>query len=442
MKNLRYPSTLAALFLLVLGAQPAEAEGGYGLFQQALLQERAEGDLEEAARLYRRVVQEASGNRELVAKALVQIAGILEKLNSPEALPVYELVAWDYADQREPVATARARLGALGQNGRDRASLSFEPDSTYTFAFGGQDGVPIGDFSFAPDGKRFVFIGPRSTEPHRGRPQLFTSDASGTWVRPLVDDIGEWLPKGARWSPDGTRVAYWTYPQNDSQISGIFLVAGEGGASTQVGKAVQGVIEDLVWAPDGQHLTILGLDGLRTLDLAGTTTRFIPLPVKGHTTALGGYSPDGQWLAFQAKVDYRSRPALWIIPASGGDPLQVSEESDALALSNSSEWLHRPTWALDGRALNFVSDLSGSPNVWKVPLDPQSGRRTAPPVQITHFRDAGVVHPRILADGRMAFALRRQNSVVHIAQGSLPGTVRPVVRGVAPQFYAKYKTNN
>ena len=110
----RISTVVSAVLLLTLFSQPVRAESGQVLFQRALLKERAEGDLEEASRLYRRIVQESSPNRALVARALVQIGKILEKQGSPEARSAYELVAWDYADQQQQAAMARLRLALMG----------------------------------------------------------------------------------------------------------------------------------------------------------------------------------------------------------------------------------------------------------------------------------------------------------------------------------------
>src|SRR5580704_15064436 len=100
---------------LMFGAAAFGAETGAELFQKAVTQERAAGNLEEAIKLYQRVATEFASDRALAAKALVQEARCYEKLGKDKAVKLYEQVARDYRDQREPVATANARLVVLRQ---------------------------------------------------------------------------------------------------------------------------------------------------------------------------------------------------------------------------------------------------------------------------------------------------------------------------------------
>src|SRR3990167_7213918 len=107
-------STLAiAVLLCALGAGVVSGQSGHDLFQQALVKERADGNLQEAIRLYQRIVSEFAQDRALSAKALVQIGQCYEKLGEAQlkqARASYERVVRDFADQAETVAQARVRL--------------------------------------------------------------------------------------------------------------------------------------------------------------------------------------------------------------------------------------------------------------------------------------------------------------------------------------------
>src|SRR4030042_762215 len=89
------------------------AQSGHGLFQQALVKERAEGNLQEAIDLYDRIVRGFPGHHALAAKALVQMGQCYEKLGKAGAEKAYERVIREYADQAEPLQVARTRLAAL-----------------------------------------------------------------------------------------------------------------------------------------------------------------------------------------------------------------------------------------------------------------------------------------------------------------------------------------
>src|ERR1700758_1651858 len=109
-------TVVGASLMLVLAAGAARAQSGYDLFQQALVKERAEGQLEQAIALYQRVVREYATDRPLAAKALVQLGQAYEKLGRDEAGQAYQRVLRDYAEQRDQVTAARARLAALAQS--------------------------------------------------------------------------------------------------------------------------------------------------------------------------------------------------------------------------------------------------------------------------------------------------------------------------------------
>ena len=83
-----------ASLLICLAASAAET--GPELFQRAVTQERAAGNLEEAIKLYQRVATEFASDRALAAKALVQEARCYEKLGQDKATKLYEQVARDY----------------------------------------------------------------------------------------------------------------------------------------------------------------------------------------------------------------------------------------------------------------------------------------------------------------------------------------------------------
>jgi len=114
------PITLVACLMFGTAALAA-ADAGAELFQKAVTEERAAGNLEEAIKLYQRVAKEFASDRALAAKALVQEARCYEKLGQDKAVKLYEQVARDYNDQREPATQARARLAALRQDGHPAA---------------------------------------------------------------------------------------------------------------------------------------------------------------------------------------------------------------------------------------------------------------------------------------------------------------------------------
>jgi len=99
--------TLAAS--IGLGAQSAPE-----LYQRGLVQEHANGNLQQAIELYAQAALTAGKDRALAAKALVRKAGSQEKLGAdPDAEKTYDELLRAYPEQRAEVVVAQERLKGL-----------------------------------------------------------------------------------------------------------------------------------------------------------------------------------------------------------------------------------------------------------------------------------------------------------------------------------------
>src|SRR5262245_37621005 len=85
------------------------------LFNQALVQERAAGNLEQAAQLFQRVARESSDDRSLAVQGLMGAARSYQKLGQgDQSKRLYDEVIRSYADQKEQVALARQYTADTG----------------------------------------------------------------------------------------------------------------------------------------------------------------------------------------------------------------------------------------------------------------------------------------------------------------------------------------
>ncbi len=75
-------------------------------------------------------------------------------------------------------------------------------------------------------------------------------------------------------------------------------------------------------------------------------------------------SPDGRWVAFSvtmADLEINTlKSDIWLVPASGGEPRQ---------LTRGSKNNERPRWSPDSKRIAFVSNRSGIPQIWILSLD-------------------------------------------------------------------------
>src|SRR5438876_9051159 len=104
-----------AMVLLLFAATTLTAQNGSDLFQQALVRQTANGDIQGAIQIYERIVRDFASNRPLVARTLVQLGKCYESLGQAKARDYYEQTLSKYADQPDMVTEARNRLAAISK---------------------------------------------------------------------------------------------------------------------------------------------------------------------------------------------------------------------------------------------------------------------------------------------------------------------------------------
>ena len=108
---------IIAIFLscVLLSASSLLASNVEETYQAALTQEKGEGNLEEAIRLYKQVIEaheKGEGDEKMAARAQLRIGVCQEKLGLAQARQTYEAVRDKYPDQPQVGAEAARRLGS------------------------------------------------------------------------------------------------------------------------------------------------------------------------------------------------------------------------------------------------------------------------------------------------------------------------------------------
>jgi Tol biopolymer transport system component len=217
--------------------------------------------------------------------------------------------------------------------------------------------------SLLPDGKWVLYAGQRS-----GNWDIFIQSTSGQNAINLTADSPADDDDPAA-SPDGERVAFRS-------------------------------------SRDGGGIWVMGRTGEQVRRVTGARRR---LDLPGGTDAVQpNWSPPGH------RIAYASRPwrgaggggastslDIWTIPAGGGPPTP-------LVTGDSSDW--NPVWSPDGRYVYFVSDRSGTMNLWRIAVDEASGKALGAPEPIPTPAQF-VAHPSISADGRLiAYCAKSENT--------------------------------
>ncbi len=151
------------------------------------------------------------------------------------------------------------------------------------------------------------------------------------------------------WSPDGAQLAYVTEhvslnPQNANSQSQLWIVGVDAGEP-------------------------------RRLDVLDAV--------------LPSWSPHGHRIAYTRRLGELAHTNIWTVSARGGEPVAVTNDV-------ATDWY--PAWSPEGNYLYFASDRGGSMNLWRMPIDEESGVPQGDPDPITTPSPA-LAHISVATDG-------------------------------------------
>jgi len=193
--------------------------------------------------------------------------------------------------------------------------------------------------ALSPKGERVLFV---------ARGDVFTAPVEKGVTRNLTHSSRH-HDKGARWSPDGRKVAFLSDRTGEEEL---WLVDQDGAGTpeqlTHGGKAMRYAP---AWSPDGKRLAFGDKDGkVWVLTLAGQ--KLVEIADDAHGP-LNDYtwSPDGAWLAYTLG-DGEVVHSIWIWSAADGQARRVTS-----ALFDETT----PAWDPDGKYLYFLSSREYAP---------------------------------------------------------------------------------
>jgi Tol biopolymer transport system component len=203
----------------------------------------------------------------------------------------------------------------------------------------------------------------------------------------LTDDIQP------AFSPDGKRIVF----RSERDGGGLFLM----GATGESVKRLTDFGYDPAWSPDGRtvscatqgitdNLSRLGRGQIWSVDVASGESK--ALTREEDDAVQSSWSPNGHRITFWSyTLTGSNHRDIWTIPAQGGKPIPITSDSH---IDRS------PVWSPDGRFLYFTSDRGGGMNIWRIPVDEESGEVLGPPTAVTTDPTAEAMHLDLSMDGK------------------------------------------
>jgi len=349
--NYKITFLLVAFIVVLLSAYGFQDSPEYKiLFEKAKFTMETKGDLNGAINLFNEIIKKYPKEREYAAKSQLYIGLCNEKLGNAEARKAYERVVSDYADQSEIVAQARVRLAALGGPGGAGGLVTRRVLADAS----GVSGV------LTPDGKYI-----RGIDWDTGDMVQFEI-ASGHTSR--ITNRGPWSETEKSYeyqafSRDGKQIAYNSYTKDGVPQVRIRNLDGSGLRTLYSEKGVANALP-VDWSPDaGSILALCGRDkSASELTLISTADGSVRV-LKSITSPLfwlqrASFSPDGRFVAFSFVGEGS--------PPHGDVHLMTADGRNEVVVAGHPAEDKLIGWTPDGKSLVFLSDRSGTWDIWTV----------------------------------------------------------------------------
>jgi eukaryotic-like serine/threonine-protein kinase len=356
-------------------------------------------------RVIRRCMEKESAQRFESARDLAfALEAVTSSSTSHEMRPAEE------APRRTKVNAAYALLallaiaGATGWTAYRMGSTSVSP-ARLTFTQLTTDAGNESAASIAPDGKTFAFV--RGVAPRR---QIFLQRVDSRSAIPLSRSPND-DDRAPAFSPDGSQIAF----RSSRDGGGIFLM----GATGESVRRISSEGFDPSWSPDGSEIVFASEEMLSPTSRNSVSHLTIVNVATGALRVLCRqdamqpvFSPNGKRVLFWGLKGRGGQRDLYSIAVSG-DEKSIVAVMDDVAL----DW--NGIWAPDGKSVIFSSDRGGTMNLWRMPVDQESGRALGEP-QPLGVPATWAGHISISRDGRQLVYTARS-----VTQATRRGTLDP-----------------
>jgi Tol biopolymer transport system component len=340
---------ILATFFAVGSINLTMAQTPEQLYQKGLMKEEGEGALQDAINFYNQIADNSNADKSLQAKAMLHIGMCYEKLGNKEAVKAYQRLVNTCPDQTEMVALAKGRLAALGGSGAAGGLVTRRILTDAT----GVDGVLTADGKYIShiDGGTGDVV---QFEVASGQTRRITN--RGPWSKT------ERLEKYQAFSRDGKQIAYNSYTKDVGTQLRIRNLDGSGLRTLYNKKG--GYALPLDWSPDaGSILAFHNSNMIKGVELILISTADgsvrVLRSISGFQSA--SFSPDGRSVAFSSGREGS--------PPHGDVFLMTADGRNEVVVAGHPAEDRLLRWTPDGRGIVFLSDRSGTWDIWTVRIN-------------------------------------------------------------------------
>jgi Tol biopolymer transport system component len=222
--------------------------------------------------------------------------------------------------------------------------------------------------AMGPDGNYFVYTALGGDDF-----DIFMQRAGGLNPINLTEDSDSFDGQAAV-SPDGASIVF----TSNREGGGVYHM----GATGESARLLAAGGSYPAWSPDGRQI-VFSTENFRSPLARETTSQLWIVGVDGRDNQQipldldaiqPSWSPGGQRIAFWSVLHESGQRDIWTVRPDGSELTRITEDSPLD---------YCPVWSRDGKWLYFLSNRGGLTNLWRVPMDEETGQKLGEPEMFT-----------------------------------------------------------
>ena len=345
---------LIIAFVFLTGSLTAQDSKASTSLTAAIYEEEVTGNLDKAVELYLDILKKYPDDRPVAAKALYHLGLVSEKMGKQKASEYFTQLVKTYPDQTELVALAKTKLAILGGSGSIGGTMGLVTRRVLSDATGVE--------GFLTENGKYI----RYMDQGTGDVIQFDITSGEKSRIKYKGSLGknEHSYESHIFSRDGKQIAYnSSIPGDTSYFYFPLQIRNLDGSEHRIINSEKEYVEPLNWSPDGRSILTLSWrdnsNELTVISIADGSERLLKSFTSDYSSLQGtSFSPDGRFVAFSLVLEGNPPHGdLFLMTADGRNEVVIASHPAEDQLIG---------WTPDGKRLIFLSDRSGTRDIWSV----------------------------------------------------------------------------